>query len=990
MKYKISLATFFNLTTAIMILVVTIFLVYHNRNDARERALEEAKAKAEIILDRNLAIHTYFAKQLKPSVFKLTDQYRSNDYFDTRWMSSTYAVREIDKYSQSSKLNGFYYKECAINARSPENEADIFEKAFLQELNNKPELNEKSLIRKFGDKEFLVYLKRGEAMDEACLRCHSVPSEAPAGLVEFYGPERSFGRNVGEVVSAISIKIPLSEAYAKADKHSLYTSMIMLLSLLFFLLVQSLTFNFFVYQPLQKLRGMARKISNGEEEVGVKIKIPFLKDLSELADAFNIMSCKLKLKTDNLENLVDERTAKLKEANTKYLSLFNEMLDGFALHEILCDTSGTPVDYRFLAVNPAFEEQTGLKAADIIGKTVLEVLPSTEKLWIETYGKVALTGEHISFVNYAHELNKHFAVTAYCPTKNQFACIFKDVTDARRIEYERELNESRLQSLLSLYEKKSLPEKDLLDYALEEAVRMTQSECGYLHFIDDDQTHISLNSWSRDTLKLCTAQKTPHYPLDRAGIWADCVRAGKTVIHNDYPNHPEKKGYPDGHFPIRRHMSVPIFDNDKITAIIGVGNKTEPYNDADTRQIQLYFASTWDAVKQKRFAEEKSKLEARLIQAQKLEAIGTLAGGIAHDFNNILGVIIGYASMAKEDAPAGTSYQKDLEKISTAADRAKNLVKQILAFSRQAQAVNMPLSIKPLIKEGLTMLRSSIPSTISITTDIDPNCGVILADPTQIHQILMNLCTNAYHAMEDTGGELSVSLKNTLIDTDDQAKLLQLELGEYVKLTVSDTGIGIGGDVIDKIFDPFFTTKEIGKGTGMGLSIIHGIMKGYKGAITVESRRGKGSTFHAYFPTIQKDAIPEILESQYLPKGNERILLIDDEELLAEMGKDVLERLGYHVTVRHSSIEALTTFQNTPDTFDLIITDQTMPEMTGSDLARRMLQLRWDIPIILCTGFSNQIDEDSAKALGIKEFALKPLSKEVIAKLVRKVLDASC
>ncbi len=411
------------------------------------------------------------------------------------------------------------------------------------------------------------------------------------------------------------------------------------------------------------------------------------------------------------------------------------------------------------------------------------------------------------------------------------------------------------------------------------------------------------------------------------------------------------------------------------------------YRNKEGKAIR-FIGTQQDITDLKKVEQEKEDLAFRLQQAQKMEAIGTLAGGIAHDFNNILGAILGYADMAKEDAPPGTRFERDLEKVLIGANRAKDLVKQILAFSRQVQVDRIPIMVQALIKEGLKMLRSSIPTTISITEDIDPKSGIILADPTQVHQILMNLCTNAYQAMEETGGELFVSLKNT-INGPDRREILDINPGEYVELSVSDTGSGIGPDTIGKIFEPYFTTKEIGKGTGMGLAIIHGIMKEYGGTITVESKLGAGTTFHVYFPVVEKEALPEVEEPENIPRGKERVLFIDDEELLAEMGKDMLERLGYHVTVRRSSIEALTTFQNTPDEFDIVITDQTMPEMTGSDLARRMMQIRPDIPIILCTGYSNLIDEQSAKGMGIKEFSLKPLTKDKIAKLIRKVLDAS-
>lgn len=409
------------------------------------------------------------------------------------------------------------------------------------------------------------------------------------------------------------------------------------------------------------------------------------------------------------------------------------------------------------------------------------------------------------------------------------------------------------------------------------------------------------------------------------------------------------------------------------------------YSDGEIGGLAQSFDSMTDIIRQREG--EKNQLEIQLHQIYKMEAIGTLAGGIAHDFNNILSIIIGYTDMAKEDAPPGTDSEKYLENVSIAANRAKDLVKQILAFSRQGKAERLPIKLQPLVKEGLKMLRSSIPTTISITDEIDPKSRAVLADPTQVHQILMNLCTNAYHAMENTGGTLSVSLKTTIIKENDQKMVFHLAPGEYVEVIVSDSGEGIGPDVIDKIFDPYFTTKEIGKGTGMGLAIIHGIMKEYGGAIIVESMLGQGATFHIYFPAVKDDAVPKVKEEENLLRGNERVLFVDDEQLLAEMSKDMLERLGYQVTVRRSSIEALTTFQNTPNDFDLVITDQTMPDMTGSDLARRMLQVRPDVPIILCTGYSNTIDEHSAKALGIKEFALKPLTKESASKLIRKVLD---
>jgi PAS domain S-box-containing protein len=390
----------------------------------------------------------------------------------------------------------------------------------------------------------------------------------------------------------------------------------------------------------------------------------------------------------------------------------------------------------------------------------------------------------------------------------------------------------------------------------------------------------------------------------------------------------------------------------------------------------------------KRAEEEWKRLQDQLQQAQKMEAIGTLAGGIAHDFNNILGAILGYAEMAQEVSPAGSILRKDIDQIVKAGHRAKELVKQILAFSRQAETEHIPVQPALIIKETLYMLRSSLPSTIAFQQDIDEEAGPILADPTQIHQVMLNLCTNAFHAMEATGGTLSISLKNRELTGEDLASESHVHPGRFVQLSIGDTGPGIAPEIREKIFDPYFTTKEVGKGTGMGLAIIHGIAKSYKGFVSYHSRLGEGTVFHVYLPVIADKALLKI-ESTPLDltePGNERILFVDDEEILVEMGKIMLERLGYLVTVRGSSLEALNTFENQPDQFDLVITDQTMPGMTGIDMARRMLQIRPGMPIILCTGYSSLISEDKAKSFGIKGFANKPLAKKDIAMLIRKVL----
>ncbi len=386
---------------------------------------------------------------------------------------------------------------------------------------------------------------------------------------------------------------------------------------------------------------------------------------------------------------------------------------------------------------------------------------------------------------------------------------------------------------------------------------------------------------------------------------------------------------------------------------------------------------------------ELKNAEKQLVQSQKMEAIGTLAGGIAHDFNNILAAIIGYAEMAKDDCQPESSVAEDLDKVLEGGNRAKDLVQQILAFSRQDEMERFPMQPASVVNEAIKMLRPSLPTTIEINQDITTATGLILADPTRLHQILMNLCTNAFHAMEETGGKLDISLKEVTLSTEDLVHELNVEAGTFVQLSVRDSGPGIATEIRNNIFNPYFTTKKTGKGTGMGLAIVHGIVKSYGGFISLYSEQGVGTAFHIFIPVIEKEPLPDIDDIEPIPAGRDRILFIDDEEILTKIGKSMLEKLGYHVTARNNSMEALETFQNQPDLFDLVITDQTMPGMTGADIATKMIEIRPDIPIILCTGYSTVISEEKAKSMGINEFALKPLSKKDMSVLIRKVLDNS-
>jgi len=379
-------------------------------------------------------------------------------------------------------------------------------------------------------------------------------------------------------------------------------------------------------------------------------------------------------------------------------------------------------------------------------------------------------------------------------------------------------------------------------------------------------------------------------------------------------------------------------------------------------------------------------MEEELRQAHKMESIGTLAGGIAHDFNNILGIILGNTELAIDDVPQWNPARLNLEEIRTATLRARDVVRQLLSFARKTRLEKKPTNIVPIVKESLKLLRSSLPTSIDIRQNIPEDVDTILADPTQINQVLINLCTNAEHAMSQ-GGIVEVILKNAVLDENATAKYPDLNPGRYVNLTVSDTGHGISKEGIDRIFDPYYTTKDVEKGTGMGLAVVHGIVKEHNGIITVKSKPGKGTTFSIFFPSVEQDVVMEPEPAEKLPMGNEKILFIDDEPSIVNIARQRLERLGYDVDTEMSPIEALELFRSRPAQFDLVITDLTMPKMTGDKLVQEILNIRPDIPIILCTGFSEKIDEKNATTLGAADYIEKPIDQYDFAFKVRKVLD---
>ncbi|MBF0288011.1 MAG: response regulator [SAR324 cluster bacterium] len=521
-------------------------------------------------------------------------------------------------------------------------------------------------------------------------------------------------------------------------------------------------------------------------------------------------------------------------------------------------------------------------------------------------------------------------------------------------------------------------EKDLLKELVEEKVKaQQQSEEKYRNvmeyasdgiFIFDSQgQHLDVNQKGCDM--------TGYSRSEILNMHTEDIIQGKELDQEPLPFDPLLKG---------KHLVIEcqLKHKERKVVIAEISSKKLP----DGRILGI----VRDITEKKKAEENQEQLEQQLRQAQKLEAIGTLAGGIAHDFNNILQGIIASVQLAKMKIPPMTEEAENLERAFGYCRRGANLVRQILTFSRQTEHQQSVINIVSVIKEVLKMIRSTMPATVEIQQNIPTTCSNISGSLTQIHQVFMNLCTNAEYAMRETGGVLKVQLDEIILGQQEAAAISseekELTGGKYLKLSISDTGVGMSQKVQEHIFEPFFTTKPQDEGTGLGLSVVHGIVHNHQGAIRVESQIGQGTKFELFFPTI-----PEVVK-EHKPKalstwtGNERILLVDDEEPVVDMMKTILSGMGYKVTCFYRGKDALEAFFNAPDSFDLVISDQTMPNMTGEQMAQALLEARPNLPIILMTGFSHIMSQEKAISLGVKHLLLKPIEMDQIGAAIRDAL----
>ncbi|MCP4350763.1 MAG: response regulator [Desulfobacterales bacterium] len=591
------------------------------------------------------------------------------------------------------------------------------------------------------------------------------------------------------------------------------------------------------------------------------------------------------------------------------------------------------------------------------------------------------------------ELAEHFRIMAEAVKERENALVKKEETLVRQNEYMRALHETSV-SLVS-----HLDIAELLQAIVNRAASLAKASDSFIHLYDPEKKELEIKVGAGSL-----AERVGYRVKPGQGLVGKVWQTGRFILVDDYQKWPGR--IQNLIFDnIRAMVGIPLKSGSHIQGVIGLAHTEEGKQIGHDEvaileefarlasialdNARLYTRVQEELAERKRLEKERETIEARLRQFHKMQAISTLAGGIAHDFNNILFPIIGYAEMAIDDVPEKNLARDKLERILKLAFRARDIVQQILFFSRKSnEKERKPVKIQHIIKEALILSGSAFPASIEIKQHID-NCGIVSANPAQIHQVIMNVCVNACYAMRKKGGVLHVSLNEIELGPDESALYPDTASGSYVRLSIKDTGHGMADEIRERIFEPYFTTKKTGEGPGLGLSIVHGIVKNHDGTICVSSKPGKGTVFNIILPLIKNQESETGNQSLHdsLPKRNARIMLVDDEEQIVGMVKQLLERMGYNVTGITDSIEALKVFAAFSEKFDLVITDTTMPGMSGVELSKELLRIRPGIPIIICTGYSEEISEEKAKAIGIRAFVMKPVFKSDLAAVIQKMLN---
>jgi len=669
---------------------------------------------------------------------------------------------------------------------------------------------------------------------------------------------------------------------------------------------------------------------------------------------------------------------------------------------IATDTEG-----RVTRMNVVAEQLTGWSQEEALGRKLDEVFDiidaGTGRKSVNPVARVLESGKIVGLGNHtvliARDGREYQVADSAAPILGPdgaslgVVLVFRDVTEEYALQEQLAHELTVKQALADLAVQLVGSGQSLADIAriiLAAAMNLTASPHGYVGVIDPKTGHLVCQAATemRENGNYQELEFSPGPDGRYPGLWGQALNERQGFYTNDPGAHPAAVGCLEGHTAVARFLAVPVLLAEQLVGQIAVANGGRDYTEKDLDLLVRVAMPCAQAIKGVRTSEERDRLMAALRQSQKMEAVGTLAGGIAHDFNNMLTPILGYTDLVMARLPPGDTLRHDLGEVKNSALRAKDLVRRILAFSRQKGQELACMALQPVLEECMKMLRSTLPTTIAFHEDIATDCGQVMADSIQIQQILINLCTNAAHAMEESGGTLEVSLREIGVNPGDTLAGQECRPGKYLRLVVSDTGCGMDKVTRERIFEPYFTTKEQGKGTGIGLALVHGIVKGHGGYLSVHSEPGQGTTFSLYFP-VCCEAGGQLLMTMdtSIPRGSERMLLVDDEEDVLKMLKEMSEHLGYQVTAVSDSTEAYAIFSASPDDFDLVVTDQTMPGLTGVAMARKIFALKPGMPIIICTGFSEALTDGKAMELGLAGYIMKPVVMGDFSRVVRRALE---
>lgn len=760
---------------------------------------------------------------------------------------------------------------------------------------------------------------------------------------------------------------------------------------------------------------------------------------------------------------------RLEKSEKQYRDLFEHLQVGFALHEILTDQDGEPIDYRFKAVNPAFETLTGLNASNVVGRKISDIIPSIEQRWIAIYGKVALTGQPVDFEEYTSSMDKYFQVHAYSPEPGIFATLFYDITSRKKDETAIRESQKRLmlvadhapvliaqvdRNLVYKFVNRRYAEffgaepreyigrnaRDFLaqDYLTNLQPYLETALNGELVNFDTNGTNqegqtvtfqttyapefdesgqvigliaaiVDITARKKAEAELLRNQYflTRGQEIGKIGSWEIDI-ATQTAFNSDEqcrifgepPGTPidfetfKSKLHPEDQARVIQSWLDAIqgadYEVEHRIVIDGqvrwVRSKADISFDESGQALKAV-GFTQDITEQKEQERQRLQLESELLHSRKMEALGTMASGMAHNFNNNLAIIMGNLELAQRKTADVPGIDRHLQNAKTALLRSRDLISQIMVYTRQDTLNKMPLQTVELVAETHNLLRSTLPTSVEFRVELPPPTPntVILANSSRIQEALINLCTNAVHAMNDKGC-LTIRLESRNLKITDLPQPQILQPGQYVVIQVTDTGSGIPDEVREKIFDPFFTTKGVGVGTGMGLATVRAIVETHDGFINVDSQVSQGTSFELIFPVCAEEARQSLIESKPVG-GSETILLVDDEEALASLEQEILETLGYQVTSVTEPLMALNLIKEDPDRFDLVLTDQTMPGLTGADLAQQVKEIRPDLPVILCTGYSQHVSKKTAQQYGIEAYCMKPLQINELSRTLRECLD---